>query len=128
MHKRIVCLGCTTTQVPLPCFIININNEGPITAAFAIKLIKEAQSSNNKLQMDLVKRNPKSTTSLSMSRAMFDQLPSLHPSRPIISTISAPPLSHAHFISAPHKPKAPKSFFDCLKGPFQHAFQAAAKI
>jgi hypothetical protein len=109
-------------------FIININNEGPITAEFAIKLIKEAQLSDTKLQMDLVKRNPKSITSLSMSRAMFDQLPSLHPSRPIISTISAPPLSHAHFISAPHKPKAPKSFFDCLKGPFQRAFRAAAKI
>jgi hypothetical protein len=59
---------------------------------------------------------------------MFNQLPSLHPLRPIISTLSTPPLSHAHFISAPHKPKAPQSFFDCLKGPFQHAFQAAAKI
>jgi hypothetical protein len=110
-------------------FIININNEGPITSKFALQLIKTAQSSSMKLQLDLVKRNPKSTTSLSMSHAMFDQLPYLHPACQLISSISTSQLSHAHFISsAPHKPKAPKSFFDCLKGPFQHAFRAIAKI
>ncbi len=110
-------------------FIININGEGPITAQYALQLIKIAQaSSTQELRLDLVKRDTKETTSLSVSRAMFDQLPALNPNRPIISSISMPPSSHAHYITAPHKPKAPKSFFDCLKGPFSTAFRAAAKI
>jgi hypothetical protein len=112
--------------------IIDINGEMPITASYALSLLKDVQASKNrKLHIELVKRDTKPTTSLSISRTMFDQLPNLNNRRPMISaamTLKDDFENHDHFISAPTKPETPKSFFDCMKGPHRRAFQAAARI
>ena len=110
-------------------FILNVNNEGPITAAYAVSLIKQAQENNDgPLTFDLVKRKHDATTPLSITRAMFDQLPSTLQSRPVISHASNDTYgTYDHFITSPTKPIKPKSFFQCLKGPFRQNWIAAAK-
>jgi hypothetical protein len=112
--------------------IIDINGESPITATFALQLIKTVQATNSRvLTIDLIKRDRHPTTTLEMSRAMFDQLPSLTVQRPNISaafTLKDDFASHDHFITSPTKPSTPKSYFDCVKGPYRRAFQAAARI
>jgi hypothetical protein len=112
--------------------ILDINGETPVTSAFALQLIKTIQTSTTRvLTMDLLKRNRNPTTTLEVSRAMFDQLPSLSAIRPIISaalTLKDDFASHEHFITSPSKPPTPKSYFDCVKGPYKRAFQAAARI
>jgi hypothetical protein len=110
-------------------FILNINGEGPITAAYAVSLIKEVQRIPGEiLQLDLVKRKHDATTPLSLTRAMFDQLPSTLQNRPVISHASTDTFGgHDHFITSPTKPEKPKSFFQCLKGPFRQNWIAAAR-
>ena len=90
-------------------FILNINGEGPITASFAVSLIKQVQQSSHcTLQMDLVKRKHDPSTPLSITRAMFDQLPSLLQTRPVISNATVDTYgAHDQFITSPTKPVKP---------------------
>jgi hypothetical protein len=78
----------------------------------------------------LVRRSsPDSTTSLQINRAMFDNLPSMVTTKPIISSLTSGhtpligsihvPSSHDHFVTAPLKPPVPKSFYEALKSPFR---------
>lgn len=129
-------------------FIIAINGDCPLTSTYAATILKEIQRSPTcKVTLDLVHRgNADNTTSLSMTRAMFDQIPQLIPLKPVISTseVAVPssmpfdqpnypivstleiPSTHEHFVRAPSKPEKPKSFFDCLKGPHWRNWKAAA--
>jgi hypothetical protein len=97
-----------------------------------LQLIKTIQATNSRvLTIDLIEKDRHPTKRLEMSRAMFDQLPSLSANQPNISsafTLKDDFASHDHFITSPTKPSTPKSYFDCLKGPFRRAFQATARI
>ena len=60
---------------------------------------------------------------------MFDQLPSLLASKPVISNATVDiPGEWSQFVTSPNKPDKPKSFFECLKGPFRQNWIAAARI
>ena len=110
-------------------FILNINGEGPITARFAVDLLRTAQQTQSRmLEIDLIKRKHDKTTPLSITRAMFDQLPSLIQNRPVINSASIDTYgNYSQFITSPVKPTKPKSFFECLKGPFRENWMAAAR-
>jgi hypothetical protein len=119
-------------------FIIAINAESPITATYAVAVLKQIQlSPNRQATFSLVHRvSPDTTTSLQINRAMFDNLPSMVSSKPIIGSTTSPhtpligsihvPSSHDHFVTAPRKPDVPKSFYDALKSPYRFHWKAAA--
>ena len=109
-------------------FIVGINDKSPITAQFVINEIHEIQkSSDRQVTLDLVHRHhTDNTTSLAVTRAMFDQLPSLLHHRPVIASLDNIPESHAHFINAPSKPSKPRSIFEAMKTPYRHNWKAAA--
>ncbi len=104
-------------------FIVNINKEGPLNTAFAQDMFKKAQESNDRMiSLDLVKRPSEAKhTSLSISRAMFDQMPDLSHQGPVINTMEPViPDSHAHFITSAIKPDPPgDSIFKLFKGPYR---------
>ena len=129
-HKNSVAWNNLPAKFRRHAFILNINGEGPITAAFAVSLLKQVQQSPHlTLQMDLVKRKHDPSTPLSITRAMFDQLPSLLQNRPVISNATVDTYgTHDHFITSPTKPTKPKSFFQCLKSPFRQNWIAAARL
>jgi hypothetical protein len=108
-------------------FIVGINGSSPITATFAKSIINEIRASPNpRLSFDLVHRGSADTsTSLQLSRAMFDQLPSIMNNRPVINSMNVPE-SHAHFVTAPTKPIVPKQFHQCLRSPLRLQWIAAA--
>ena len=112
-------------------FILNINKEGPLNSVFAAKMIKTIQKSPTpNIMLDLVKRPGEARqTSLSISRAMFDQLPNLAVQKPVIKSMDPViPDSHAHFITSATKPAKPKDIFECFKGPFRANWIAACKV
>ena len=81
-------------------YIISINSEGPITANIAANILSYHQSLPNKdIIFDLVpKLHDDTTTSLSSTRVLFDQLPSILHNRPIISSsIADETNSYDHF-------------------------------
>ena len=110
------------------CYILAINGEGPINAKMAVDIFKEIQlSTSRSVTLDLVLRAEKDTsTTLSITRAMFDQLPSLLHHRPIIASLHDISERHDHFITAPSKPEVPKSYFAARKTPYKHNWKAAA--
>ncbi len=120
-------------------FILNINSHGPITARFAIDHIKDLQKKgHDKITLDLVRRgHGDTTTSLNITRAMFDQLPQFLATRPIISSTesttkagpSKPPTlppSHDVFVRSPSKPKAPKLWHETQSSHLRKNWKAAA--
>jgi hypothetical protein len=128
-------------------FILSINAEGPITTKFAVQLLQSIQKTPDRLiTIDLVSRGPADTaSSLQLSRAIFDNFPTLTIDRPIMNAFEDPlhsqspsesivPLmhqmhvdsSHDHFITSASKPTPPRSFFDALKSPFHRNWKAAA--
>ena len=110
-------------------YIIAINADCPITKEYVIDMLKEIQKSDNRTcTIELVHRgHADNTTSLSISRVIFDNFPSYLQQKPIISSLLVPP-THEHFVSSPVKPDRPKSFFECLKHPLKRNWIAAAKI
>ena len=59
-------------------FVIGINSESPISSSFAQQIIRDAQQKGDKtLTLDLIHREKDMSTPLSITRAMFDSLPSL---------------------------------------------------
>ncbi len=113
-------------------FILNINKEGPLNTAFAQDMLKKIQASESRiLTLDLVKRPSEAKqTSLSISRAMFDQMPDLSQRGPVISTMEPViPDSHAHFITSATKPNHPgDNIFKLFKGPQRRNWIAACKM
>lgn len=112
-------------------FILNINKEGPLNTTYAVKMLRTIQrSSTPNVMLDLVKRPAEARqTSLSISRAMFDQLPNLAVHKPVINSIDPViPDSHAHFITSASKPENPKDIFTCFKGPHRANWIAACKV
>ena len=76
--------------------------------------------------MDIVPRGPRSIqTSLSLNRAVFDQIYTINQRRPIIAALNVPP-THSHFVRSPTKPKEPKSFYDAMKTPWKREWKQAA--
>lgn len=64
---------------------LNINGEDPLTALFAAELIKKAKSKLSRtIQIDFMKHVTEKCTNLSMTRAMFNHIPSLSQHKPII--------------------------------------------
>ena len=110
-------------------FIMAINSDAPLTKNYVIQILREIQSSTNrKCTLDLVHRgSADNSTSLSISRVMFDNFPSYLQQKPVISALIVPP-THQHFVTSPVKPDTPKSFFDCIKGPNKLQWLAAMKI
>jgi hypothetical protein len=108
-------------------FIIGINGHAPITAKYALSLIKEIRSSSSPiLTFDFVRRGQAdNSTPLQLTRAMFDQLPSFIHSRPVINSFHVPE-SHNHFVTSPTKPAVPKQFHECLRSPLRHNWISAA--
>ena len=110
-------------------YIVGINKEAPITAAYTRELIQHLQQSPDKrLTISLIHRgiSDKSTT-LEINRAMFSQLPSILHNRPIIASAQFNITeSYSHFITAPAKPDKPRSIFEALKSPFQYNWKQAA--
>ena len=111
-------------------YVLNINGESPITASYAYDLIKLVQQTKTRmLQIDLTHRESDNLTSLELSRSMFDQLPRLINSRPVISfMINHKPASHDHIISSAVKPQKPKLFHECMKSAHRFAWIAACFI
>lgn len=127
-------------------FILAINHQGPITTKFAVSLLKDAQMTTSRsITLDLVRRGPSDTsTSLQLTRSIFDSFPTIAMNRPIMNSASTSPPSsnvidqspydntinnpvqhhlsmpstHDHFITSATKPDRPRSFFDALKSPF----------
>ena len=112
-------------------FVLGFDNDQPITSKFLQKLIAEKQkSSDRSVTFDLVQRGHKDmSTSLYISRAIFDNFPTFIKNKPSISSASSIPDSHSQFIISPVKPAQPKkSIFDLLKGSHRLNWKAAAWI
>jgi hypothetical protein len=112
-------------------FILGFNNDQPITSQFLHKSIRgKHQSIDRKVTFNLVQRGIADTsTSLHISRAIFDNFPTYIANKPIISSASHIPDSHSQFVISPVKPARPKkSIFDLLKGPYRLNLKAAAWI
>lgn len=115
-------------------FLVNINGDGPLNSSFAVSMLQAAQNTNDRMvTLDLVKRPSEANqTSLSVTRAMFDQMPDLSKPkqpRPIMNSIEPiVPESHAHFITSASKPDKPTDIFSLLKGPFREQWIAACKV
>ena len=78
--------------------------------------------------MEIVCRGPQSTqTLLSMSRAIFDQIPTFQIHRPVINALNVPP-THSHFVRSPGKPNVPKSYYDAMKTPWHNEWRQVAWI
>jgi hypothetical protein len=130
-------------------FILSINAESPITVSYTIELLHSIQKSSDRtVTIELMHRGKSdNTTSLQITRAMFDNFPSIIMDKPMMnnleSTNSSPPLpqptvspptittshvpiTHSHFVTSPRKPSVPKSFFECLKSPLRRNWIAAA--
>ena len=56
---------------------------------------------------------------------MFDQLPNLSQTRPIISYTSSIPSSHDHIFTSVKKPEKPKLFHECMSSPIKQCWIAA---
>ena len=110
-------------------FIIAINADSPITKEYAIDLFRDIQKTElRQCTIDLVHRGrADNSTSLSISRVIFDNFPSYLQQKPVISSIHVPD-THKHFVSSPVCPDKPKSFFECLKSHLKSNWIAAAKI
>jgi hypothetical protein len=67
-------------------FILTINHQGPIACSFAVALLKDAQRTTSRsITLDLIRRGPSDTsTSLQLSRAIFDSFPTIAMNRPIM--------------------------------------------
>ena len=112
-------------------FILHINGNSPITSVFVKEHIEYMQTMETKeIQLDLVHRGSGDhSTSLEITRAIFDQLPRFQAQRPIINFANADiPTSHMHFIRSSRKPEKPKFFHECLKSPYRKNWIAAAKV
>jgi hypothetical protein len=121
-------------------FILSINAECPITASYAIKILKHLQSSSDRqVTFILACRGPADTSiSLQISHAMFDNLPAMITNKLIINSLASGvspvigslhvPSTHDHYVTAPRKPSVPKSFYDALKSPFRFNWKAAAWV
>ena len=109
-------------------FIVGIGSESPITGTFAKQILHMAQqTSDRQITLDLIRRDDDRSTTLSITRSMFDQLPSVLHNRPLIaSQLHHIPDTHEHFITAPSKPSKPKTIFEAFKSPFRHNWKAAA--
>ena len=117
-------------------WIVNINGESPITAKFALDLLKDIQKSRaRQLTIDLVIRiTDDKRTNVASNRAMFDQMDKLslvNRSKPVLNSNTAIEemlSAHEHLVVSPVKLPKPKSIFECLKGPFWRQWKAACYI
>ena len=108
--------GCRSNM-----YILTINNHDQFSAQAAALFIKDLQREKNKyMTLQLVKRNNVGTsTSLVLHRTIFDQVPSLIPTNPVIATFDHQgPSTFMEFVTSATKPPVPSSFFDALKSPF----------
>ena len=111
--------------------LVNINGEGPIIAQIAADILHDLQTQPGMtVKFDVTPHlTNDTTTSLSTTRAMFDQLPSLLHTHPVISSTSMNNTrSYDHFITTPVKPAVPKSFFDAIKTLHKHNWKAVAWV
>ena len=110
-------------------FIININADCMLTAEYVQDKLKFIQLQKDRtVTIDVVPQGSRSTqTSLSMSRAIFDQIPTIHHNRPVITALNVPS-THSHFVRSPSKPPVPKSFYDALKTSWRREWKQAAWI
>ena len=90
-------------------FILAINADYIITAKYMKeKLIAVQKQDDRRVTIDIVKRGPQRTqTPLSMSRAIFDQIPTFQMN--IINVINVPS-THSHFVRSPSKLPVPKLY------------------
>ena len=110
-------------------YILKINGDDQLSAKAVGDYIRFQQKEKKEyMTFELVKRtNVDTSTTLVSHRTIFDQVPSLLPTSPIISSFdSSKPSTFTEFISSARKPPTPKSFFDALKGPFKNNWKAAA--
>ena len=110
-------------------YILKINGDDQLSAQAVGDHIRVQQKEKKEyMTFELVKRtNVDTSTTLVSHRTIFDQVPSLLPTSPIISSFdSSKPSTFTEFISSVRKPPTPKSFFDALKGPFKNSWKAAA--
>ena len=108
--------------------ILSINGDSPITASFVKdELLKIQKSATRLLTMTLIHRgsNPVSSD-LATTRAMFDQVPNLLQTRPVIASKHNIDPDHTHFVHTPSKPDKPKSIFAAMKTPHHRNWKAAA--
>ena len=110
-------------------YILAIDGCDQLSAQAVGLFIKVQQNEKKKfITFELVKRNNIDThTTLVSHRTIFDQVPSLLPTSPNISSLDvSKPTNFTEFVSAHTKPPTPKSFFDALKSPFKNNWKAAA--
>ena len=110
-------------------YIVGINQESPITAKYTRELLQSLQKNNDRsLTLSLIHRGQADqSTTLEITRAMFDQMPSILHNRPVIASSQLDlPETYSHFITAPSKPDKPKSIFEALKTPFRYNWKTAA--
>ena len=110
-------------------YILTINGHDQFSAQAAATFIHHLQNENQqRLTIQVVKRaNINNTTSLVSHMTIFDQVPSLLPTNPLISSMVHRDSSiHTEFVSSATKPVTPSSFFEALKSPFKHHWKAAA--
>lgn len=110
-------------------FILSINADCMINAEYVKeKLVAVQKQKDRSISIDIAKRGPKCTrTSFSMSRAMFDQIPSFQINRPVINVLNVPP-THSHFVRSPSKSHVPKSYYEAVKTPWRRERRQAAWI
>ena len=123
-------------------FILHINAHSPITSNFVVEYIRKLQKDEvTSMELDLVSRGRGDmTTSLAITRAMFDQMPHFLDHRPILNKLevdkatrkSMPrknlslPTSEMVFVRSAEKPVAPKLWHQTQSSHLRHNWKAAA--
>ena len=110
-------------------YLLTIDGHDQLSAQAAAVFMKDVQDQKHKfMTIEIVKRdNSDNTTSLVSHRSIFDQVPALIPTNPVIaSAVYRRPSTLTEFVTSASKPPTPKSFFEALKTPYRDNWKAAA--
>ena len=101
------------------CFIVSINSEEPLTAAFAYELlqprVRRSNATTTTIELQVAKRQRRTRLQLEQDRAAFDTM------RPIMAPIIA-----SHQAILPEAPPQYKHAHEAFRGPYKKHFVSAA--
>ena len=110
-------------------YLISIDGQDQLSAQAAALFIKDVQAQNHQfMTIEIVKRdNIDTSTSLVSHRSIFDQVPALIPTNPVIASAGhQTPSTLSEFVTSASKPTTPKLFFDALKSTYRDNQKATA--
>ena len=110
-------------------YLLTIDGQDQLSAQAAAVFMKDVQAQKHRfMTIEIVKRdNIDTSTSLVSHRSIFDQVPALIPTNPVIaSAVYRRPSTLTAFVTSASKPPTPKSFFEALKSPYRDNWKAAA--